>query len=141
MKEILVSKEKHNTYYYDVSTKEQLHKACVTVLKRHLKEGFYNVTEPENNTGYKNEGQIKKLKDGEIKDFACKAWLNYVNELLHYNKNKCFLNNIKAIIETKWDDETAWYGVNKERSFAFMYLNMRRDYEYEECSIETLDEV
>ena len=141
MKEILVCAEKHNTYYYDVSTKEQLHKACVAVLKRRLKDGCYNLYEPDNNSGFKSMEEISTLAEGSVKKYALQEWGQYQKELSDYKKEKNNLSGIKAVIKMKWDDEKAWYGLNKDRSVAFMYLSMRREYEYEECLIEALDEV
>ena len=36
MKRILIVEEKHGTFYFDASTNELLHRACVYILKERL---------------------------------------------------------------------------------------------------------
>jgi len=92
MKKILVVSEEYSTRYFDVSTDELLHKACINILTERLEDGWYDADEP---TDWKFIEQAKLLLKGKVKNYKS----------------------------------------------GYNLLRTRSDYEYEEVSIEEIEEV
>jgi hypothetical protein len=136
---ILVCREKHGTWYYDVSTNEQLHKTSVHILKERLEQGWYGPfydKAPESTLGVSEE-EIEAMPEGEAKKALQKLLADYKRELGRHKEEQAFLEEVDQAIKSKFNPDAKRF----VRDFAWGILEGRSGYEYEEIRLESVESV
>lgn len=138
---ILIVKEKHGDYYYDVSTDELLHKVCCKILKSRLDEGWYGKNELISDTYVKDklglsEKEIRALPEGVIKIEAL-ADLDMTRQ--QEKDIRCchsFIKDVEQCLKTPYDPNAK----QGKRMWAWGLLQGRSKHEYEYVELDkTID--
>jgi hypothetical protein len=128
---VLVCHQKHGDIYYNAPDDAALCKAALSILKERLEDGYwYNdpADELPANPNMTDE-QIDALPAGRIRDTARQEMTNY-----------------HVAVQEQGDAISMWKDIHRaieenNGKLAWRILRDRRDYEYERCSIEQLQEV
>jgi hypothetical protein len=127
MNRIIIFKEKHGDRYFDASTPELLHKACLKIFKERLAEGWYEgYAYPELQKPTMTI-QESLTHDKKIQAVVEDQWREYNNVLRGINKQA----QEKAYIEKVVAEDSG--------EKAHKFLNHRSHYEYESYEIENLE--
>jgi len=124
---LLVAKEKHGTYYWNITDLRTLYTLALEILTKRYKSGewYFEPEEPEK-IGFTME-DIEKYPTG-LQAQAKTTWAQYQMEYKQWNREHDFYLRIKEAVKNKLGPE-AW-GI----------LRSRHDYEYERIEIEEYSE-
>lgn len=126
MTRIAVIEEKYGTRYFDVTTKEQLHKVALHLLRERFEDNWYYEPEPVPSLDFAEEDIVKAPVS--LQEEMQKRLSVYKHQMRKYQQKKSNWDEIVMAVETN-DGELAT-GILKGRS----------DYEYESFDIETCEE-
>lgn len=159
MSQILVSKEKHGTYYYPASTTEELGKSALALLTERFNQGYWYLTPDEmyNDDSQWEKNALTKLvpeynpeDDLETRQAALDKWhAENVAPIKDEDARKLVAEKLsKAIKRQKqkrayqeWYTELERVVKEKDAPKAWGILRDRSDHEYEYVTLEDLQEV
>lgn len=127
-KQILIAKEKHGTRYFDASTPELLAESAFKLLKERWNDGYwYYLDDPPEDKDILSEEQISALPTVSLQasEQAKRDW--YLAEYEDWRRDEKKYLSIKDCVE------------NNKKDKAWRLLQNRRDYEYENVELETLE--
>jgi len=123
MKRVLVLKEKHDTWYFDVSTQKQLEDMALSVVTgrfsmRNAPYGLYDEVEEAKTPALTME-EIDTLQKGAIKEAGQREWEEYELQIREDQRHRDAQNRISKCI------------AEKDGKLAVEILEQRKQYEYE----------
>ena len=128
MKRVLILKEKHGSWYFDVSTNDLLHKACLKVVIQRNNEDWYCDLSGEEPIPPKTTLEDVKHLDPSHAELVKESWKQYKQDKRVYNNNKLMRTLLKQSL------------IGNDES-AYKFLCHRADGEYEDFKIATLDSI
>jgi hypothetical protein len=127
-KQILIAKEKHGTRYFDASTPELLAESAFKLLKERWDDGYwYCLDDPPEDKDVLSEEQIAALPTESLRNQESQKRKNYLRKLYDWQDNAEEYKAIENCIENCLKDK------------AWKLLQNRRNYEYENVELETLE--
>jgi hypothetical protein len=128
MTKILIAKEKHGDRYFDVSSKEQLHKVALYLLKQRFEAGYwYYEPKPVEALGF--EEKDLSTMPASLQEDAEKRLNRYYWELKTYKEELANWQDIQEAIK------------NSDGALALQILECRDRFEYESVYVEECEEV
>jgi hypothetical protein len=130
---ILIVKDKHFTYHFKVTSKMDLHKKCVKLLKSRMDAGYYDFC----NYNVIIDSDIKILS-ATIKELQCPIIKGIINARLESskiaeketNKHNRWLKYVSEIINMEvWDDNQY---VHHQTAYQLLSERSRHEYEFVE---------
>ncbi len=130
MNKILIAHEKHGNRFFDASTEELRNKAALFLLTERFKDGFwYYEPEPPDSEGILTEEQIAALPTEALRNQEFTKLRQYKRAQKQYEANDKVYYQIEQAVK------------NKDATFAYKLLMSRTSYEYENITIEELEEI
>jgi hypothetical protein len=127
---IIIFKGKHGDRYFDASTKEAVHKACLKIFKERNREGWYgHINEAREPVEPFKFESICTIENEQLRNHATNLWKDYQRELRDY---------LSIQIEQKQYKDACG---DKTGMAAYRFLCSRQDGEYEQFVIENLEKV
>lgn len=125
--QILLVHEKHGTRFFYVPEEKDLHAVALKIVKeRHANDYYqapYELEQPD-----VDEESISSLPKA-VQRAAADAWKRYRNDLIEHQRQLDDFNLAEAAVEQN-DGEKAWE-----------LLQVRSEYEYENCKLEVCESV
>lgn len=134
--QILIAKEKHGDRYFDASSNEKLHKACVKLLQERLNEGYYQVYE-DKDLIITPDDVIEKLA-GDIKEACIRNNSLTKRRLREIEEDKAFLEDVNTVLNSQ---EIIMTRRRVPVPWSLELLLARSRYEYENVELIELEEV
>lgn len=127
-KQILIAKEKHGTRYFDASTPELLAESAFKLLKERWDDGYwYFLDDPPEDKDILSEEQIAALPTESLRNQESQKRKNFLRELDNWQNSVEEYKVIENCIQNRLKDK------------AWKILRSRRNYEYENVELETLE--
>ncbi len=133
---ILIAKEKHSTRYFDASTNELLHRACVKLLKERLEADWYHAGTPPDEHCYMSIEAIDKLP-AHLQSAARRTNTEIKQASDRHAVAESFLKSVQEIIQI----DKPLLGNRRGDLMSWLLLEHRNEYEYEKVRIESIEAV
>ena len=130
MNKILIAHEKHGNRYFDASTEELRNAAALKLLTERFDEGYwYYKPNPPDDTLILSAEQIVQLPTEVLRNQEAAKLRQYKRDFAEYEKEVEDHQLIQKAVQTK------------DAALAYKLLKRRIDYEYENITVEKLEQI